>query len=50
MDSSQLETSYDAYRMARERFFARLRADAEVGRLERWWREPAAIPEREGER
>jgi hypothetical protein len=31
------ETSYEAYASARERFFATLRADAEIRRLERLW-------------
>jgi hypothetical protein len=30
--------SYKAYRAARERFFARLRADSEVRRLEALWK------------
>ena len=40
------ELSYEAYRSARERFFARLRADAEIGRLEALWREDAKTPSR----
>lgn len=33
---------FDEYVAARERFFHRLRADAEIHRLERAWRLPAA--------
>ena len=40
------ELSYEAYRSARERFLARLRADSEVGRLEALWREDAKTPSR----
>jgi hypothetical protein len=32
--------SYEAYRAARERFLARLRADSETSRLEALWRTP----------
>ena len=38
------DTSYESYRTARERFFERLRVDAEVRRLEKAWRRPAATP------
>jgi hypothetical protein len=31
------ETGYDAYRTARERFFATLRAESDLRRLERLW-------------
>lgn len=44
-----IETSYDAYASARERFLATLRADAEIGRLERSWRLPSAIRGEGGE-
>jgi hypothetical protein len=36
--------SFEAYRSARERFLARLRADSEVRRLEALWRDDAPAP------
>ena len=35
------ENSYEEYQWARERYFARLRVDSEIRRLERIWRLPA---------
>jgi hypothetical protein len=37
--------SFEAYSAARERFFARLRAESELRRLEALWAMPAAIIE-----
>lgn len=35
--------SYEAYRAARERFLARLRADSEISRLEAAWRQEPPV-------
>ncbi len=40
-DGGRPEISYGAYSSARDRFFATLRADAEVRRLEKAWSLPA---------
>ena len=42
--ASLSDTSYESYRTARERFFECLRVDAEIRRLEKAWRRPAATP------
>jgi hypothetical protein len=40
-DGTRRETSFGAYCSARERYFATLRADAELRRLEKAWTMPA---------
>jgi hypothetical protein len=40
-DGARRETSFVAYSSARDRFFATLRADSEVRRLEKAWTMPA---------
>lgn len=47
-DPRPAELSYAAYRAARERYFARLRADAELRRLEAAWNAPFTQERRPG--
>jgi hypothetical protein len=44
LDAVDDALGYAAYQSARERFFARLREDSQVRRLEAAWRLPAAVP------
>ena len=41
-DGTRRETSFGAYSSARDRFFATLRADSELRRLEKAWSMPTA--------
>ena len=43
-DGARRETSFGAYCTARDRFFATLRADSELRRLEKAWSMPARDP------
>jgi len=43
-DGQRRDTSFGAYCSARDRFFATLRADSEVRRLEKAWSMPAQEP------
>jgi hypothetical protein len=47
-DGASRETSFGAYCSARDRFFATLRADAELRRLEKAWTMPAREPWTQG--
>jgi hypothetical protein len=43
-DGTRRETNFGAYCSARDRYFATLRADAELRRLEKAWSMPARQP------
>jgi hypothetical protein len=47
-DGARRETSFGAYCSARDRFFATLRADTELRRLEKAWTMPAREPSPQG--